>query len=408
MPYAEVLKKAIERNKQDQRKTVVTATKSAPPPPSPSSVASPPAVIIVPVSSTASVKPVMPALPTTPLPPQKPSTSTSQKGLTEEERILRYGKAVLKLKSYRSNLKYALWEYQDGKTLEEASSQYNIPLEALRYSISHILEESGETVEQFKENRSDEWWDRKRRAASANPSYTERLREAVFAFKQKKMGSLYGYASHSRVSIFDLADELIKELEIESKLYRLQPVDVAHLPKSSSNNPPPTSITASTSSIVLPPHIKVITTGAPTVPAIPAQITPLSHENTPQFPLPPEALVGATAGPPPAAVTAAAAAVAAATAAAANASSSPPSHVHPHPLHLVNDDAMLSDIDEVIRGDDTVTLNAAVLASNNNVEAQEVGDAVILINICGVCSKVFTDEKIFREHEQSGCIDFDQ
>ena len=172
---------------------------------------------------------------------------------------------MLKLKSYRSNLKYAVWEFQDGKSLEEASSQFNIPLDALRYSISQFLEESGETLEQFKENRSDQWWNRKRPAVASgnNPGYTERLREAVFAFKQKKMGSLFGYASHSKVSIFDLADELIKELEIESKLYRLQPVDLGQLPKQPHPQHPqqqqqPAVVQPQTqpASIVLPPHIK--------------------------------------------------------------------------------------------------------------------------------------------------------
>ena len=162
------------------------------------------------------------------------------------------------------------------------------------------------------------------------------------------------------------------------------------------------------------PNFTVITTGAPTVPVIPASITPLTPENTPQFPLPPEALgsISATAGPPPATVTAAIAAVAAAVSTASTTTTSSlttSTSATVTPMLTGHEDAvMLSDIDEVIRGDDTVTLNAAVLASNNNVEAQEVGDAVILINICGVCSKVFTDEKLFREHEQSACIDFEQ
>ena len=37
------------------------------------------------------------------------------------------------------------------------------------------------------------------------------------------------YASQNKVSLFDLIDELTKELEIESKLYRLTPVEPSKL-----------------------------------------------------------------------------------------------------------------------------------------------------------------------------------
>ena len=58
---------------------------------------------------------------------------------------------------------------------------------------------------------------------------------------------------------------------------------------------------------------------------------------------------------------------------------------------------MLSDIDEVIRDD-----------SNNNVNVgNSEGDGVIVLNICGVCQKVFTDPKVFKAHEAAGCIDFE-
>ena len=51
---------------------------------------------------------------------------------------------------------------------------------------------------------------------------------------------------------------------------------------------------------------------------------------------------------------------------------------------------MLSDIDEVIRDD------------NNGPMSN-----VILLNICGVCQKIFTDVKLFKDHEAAGCIDFE-
>ena len=152
---------------------------------------------------------------------QQPSQQQQQDRTPEEQRILRYGKAILKLKHFRRNLKYSIWDFQDGKSLQESGIRNKIAVDAISYSIEMILKKTGQTVEQFKENKTQSCDEH---PGPRSDDYMQRLRSAVLAFKQTKFGTLFHYASAGQVSLFDLVDELVKELEIESKLSRLKPV----------------------------------------------------------------------------------------------------------------------------------------------------------------------------------------
>jgi hypothetical protein len=54
--------------------------------------------------------------------PQQPQHSLSP----EEQRILRYGKAILKLKHFRRNLKYAIWDFQVSENNRSSSSFFSL------------------------------------------------------------------------------------------------------------------------------------------------------------------------------------------------------------------------------------------------------------------------------------------
>lgn len=78
--------------------------------------------------------------------------------------------------------------------------------------------------------------------------------------------------------------------------------------------------------------------------------------------------------------------------------------------------SILSDIDEVIRDDtnhnavlssSTLTLPDPMAGGNGSSLGQEDNVNVIMLNICGVCHRIFTDETLFKEHEAAGCIDFE-
>ncbi len=139
----------------------------------------------------------------------------------EEQRILRYGKAILKLKHFRRNLKYAIWDYQvgytvqyyksitfismintilklfqDGKSIAESCQKNKITEQGLRYTLDLITSRTGETLDQFRDNKSSNCDEL---PGPRTDEYTANLRQAVFAFKQKRFGSLFEYASQNQV-----------------------------------------------------------------------------------------------------------------------------------------------------------------------------------------------------------------
>ena len=66
----------------------------------------------------------------------------------------------------------------------------------MRYTLDLLTKATGETIEQFRSNKSqpcDEL------PGPRTERYTEDLRKAVFAFKQKRFGSLFEYASQNQV-----------------------------------------------------------------------------------------------------------------------------------------------------------------------------------------------------------------
>ncbi len=206
--------------------------------------------------------------------------------------------------------------------------------------------------------------------------------------------------TYVQVSLFDLVDELTKELEIENKLCRLKPVAPSALQLRLPPPPPPPPHTTNASSTLPTPN--VIVARNPSMEAD-QQLTALSAEASPPVP----SSTAAPAAPSTAPMTNLSLTVSATT---NNLSSSSTSYV------LLSDSeeasSILSDIDEVIR-DDTGGGSSACTGENSNnlsglsVESGSVDGGVITLSICGVCQKYFTDADAFKEHEAAGCIDFE-
>lgn len=149
-----------------------------------------------------------------------PSTSTGSVSIGEQ-RMLRYGRAILKLKHYKRALKYAIWDFQDGVTVEDAAKKQGITKEAIQYSINLIVSKTGETIEEFKNNRSSNC---EVYPGQISEAYKGRVKDGTQRVKQKKCQNLFACAVACDISLFDLMDSLIKELEIETKILSLQPV----------------------------------------------------------------------------------------------------------------------------------------------------------------------------------------
>ena len=115
----------------------------------------------------------------------------------------------------RRALKYAMWDFQDGKSMDEAAAQHKITTEVLKYSVDLILEKTGETLDQFRQNKA---LNLEEHPGPKSEDYISRLQRAVTYFKARSGHSLYVFASANMISLFDLTDELIKELEIENKI----------------------------------------------------------------------------------------------------------------------------------------------------------------------------------------------
>jgi hypothetical protein len=265
--------------------------------------------------------------------------------------------------------------------------------------------------------------------------------------------------------LFDLVDELTKELEIENKLCRLRPVAPSQLPPPMPvRQPTPSSVPASPASVAPAAVLSAATNtaGSPSPgPPLPATITLPTSPVPPRLASPPAVAIVAGAAaqpvvilPPPPSV----------SSASSESDLPPPSVVNVSPnvivarapaaddgqltaltarggrgsfesapvtlqpllptslgthFNLVQTEGeeatpmdILSDIDEVIRDDtsvNTVVSNDSGTggsgSSNGNSSSNVTG--VITLSICGICQRYFTDVDAFREHEASGCIDFE-
>ncbi len=132
--------------------------------------------------------------------------------------------AALKIRQYKKNLKYAIWDYQDGKEVSEAAKNYRLAADVVEYSISFALRETGQTVAAFRENKDQEV-DTSSKSRPAD--YEERLRRGVAQLKSGKASRLLPAASQLKVGVFDLAEKLAREVEIDGRLRRLQPVEIS-------------------------------------------------------------------------------------------------------------------------------------------------------------------------------------
>ena len=305
-----------------------------------------------------------------------------------------------------------MWDFQDGKSMEEAAAQHKITIDVLKYSVDLILQKTGETLDQFRQNKA---LNLEEHPGPKSEDYISRLQRAVNYFKQKSGHSLYEFASANQISLFDLTDELIKELEIENKISSLKPVTLPPPPPPPAPAPP--SPLAPPSVIVVSQHQHhqqqhqqqqqptpqpslPLTISLPTTPVAPSALTPTPEQQRPlptlpniPNPVPTEPTVSLPTQPLPPPGTS-----------AGSSSSSV----------FSDSDAttILSDIDELIR-DDTAELSHVtistcpqtgdLIANNNNDNEVQ---AVISVNICNVCKKLFLDPKAFQEHESAGCIDF--
>ena len=89
--------------------------------------------------------------------------------------------------------------FQDGKSISEACAANKITEQGLRYTLDLIIKRTGETLEQFRDNKSSSC---DKLPGPRTDEYTANLRQAVFAFKQKRFGSLFEYASQNQVRDF--------------------------------------------------------------------------------------------------------------------------------------------------------------------------------------------------------------
>ena len=94
----------------------------------------------------------------------------------------------------------------------------------MEYSISFILKETGQDAETFRENK-DQKLDASKKSGS--PDYEERLRRGLRLLKEAKAATLHTAASQVKVGVFDLAEKLAREVEIDSRLRKLQPVEIS-------------------------------------------------------------------------------------------------------------------------------------------------------------------------------------
>ena len=235
-------------------------------------------------------------------------------------------KTIMKLKHWKKAIKYAIWDFQDGRTIEVAADKFKVPPDHVRYSIDMIRDRTGETIVEFQKNRSLDLDS----PSFQSPEYQDRLRQAVNELKQQKESSLIAKSRLHQVTFFDLVDKIITELEIENKICNLQPVEVVTVPSAAAAPAAPSSVASSSGG-------------------------------------------------------------------------------HPEPDH----DDILSDIDEVIRND--TSLSAAAGSPNASVAPSGSGgggggtaevQAVFVANICEVCKRVFLDQNEFRNHVEAGCLDY--
>ncbi len=82
------------------------------------------------------------------------------------------------------------------KSILTYNSRNKITEQGLRYTLNLIVKSTGESLEQFRVNKSN---DCDTLPGPRTPEYVENLRQAVFAFKQKRFGSLFEYASQNQV-----------------------------------------------------------------------------------------------------------------------------------------------------------------------------------------------------------------
>jgi hypothetical protein len=133
--------------------------------------------------------------------------------------------ALLKLRQYKKNLKYAIWDYQDGKaTMAEAARRYRMPTNVVEYSIEFILKETGQSPDEFRENKDS---DVETSSRSGTSDYEDSLRRGIQLVKDRRASSLYDAARRCAVSVFDLTEKLAREVEIESRLRKLKPVEIS-------------------------------------------------------------------------------------------------------------------------------------------------------------------------------------
>ena len=99
-------------------------------------------------------------------------------------------------------------------------------MDAVQYSINLIVKRTGETLEEFRENKSS---DCDVYPGVMSEEYKVRVKEGAVSVKAKKCQNLFQCAVAFDISLFDLMDSLVKELEIETKILSLQPVDAAQL-----------------------------------------------------------------------------------------------------------------------------------------------------------------------------------